>query len=50
MHTHTQKTMLILNMFFYKSFYETKEKNIPQDIIVVQMYEIVKTQMHFQSN
>jgi hypothetical protein len=39
--------MLILNMFIYKLFYE--KKNL-QDIIVVQMYEIVKIQMHFQSN
>ncbi len=41
--------MLILNMFTYKSFYENKEKEKLQDIIVVQMYEIVKIQMHFQS-
>jgi len=39
--------MLNLNMFIYKSFYE--KKNL-QDIIVVQMYEIVKIQMQFQSN
>jgi hypothetical protein len=39
--------MLILNMFIYKLFYE---KNKIQDIIVVQMYEIVKIQMHFHSN
>jgi hypothetical protein len=38
--------MLILNMFIYKSFYE---KQI-QDIIIVQMYEIVRIQMHFWSN
>jgi hypothetical protein len=36
-------------MFIYKLFYE-KEKTILQEIIVVQMYEIVKIQMHFQSN
>ncbi len=35
-------------MFIYKLFYE-KQKNL-QDIIVVQMYEIVNIQMHFQSN
>jgi hypothetical protein len=28
---------------------EKKKKNL-QDIIVVQMYEIVKIRMHFQSN
>jgi hypothetical protein len=39
--------MLNLNTFIYKSF---SEKNYLQDIIVVQMYEIVKIQMHFQSN
>ncbi len=39
--------MLILNIFIYKSFYE--KKNL-QDIIVVQMYEILKISMHFQSN
>ncbi len=38
-----------LYMFIDKLFYE-KEKEILQDIIVVQMYEIVKYQMHFQSN
>jgi hypothetical protein len=42
-------TMLVLNMFIYKLFYENKEKENLQDIIVVQMYEIVKIQMHFQS-
>jgi len=41
--------MLTLNMFVYKSFYENKEKENLQDIIIVQMYEIVKIQMHFQS-
>jgi hypothetical protein len=41
--------MFILNMFIYKSFYE-KIKNNLQDIIIVQMYEIMKIQMHFQSN
>jgi len=40
--------MLILNMFIYKLFYE-KEKNL-QNIIVVEMYEIMNIQMHFQSN
>jgi len=30
----------------HKSFYEKKN----QDIIIVQMYEIVNIQMHFQSN
>jgi hypothetical protein len=40
--------MLILNMFIYKLFYEKKKP--PQDIIIVQMYEIVKIQMHFHSN
>jgi hypothetical protein len=35
-------------MFIYKLFY-VKEKEILQDIIVVQMYEIVNIQMHFQS-
>jgi len=42
--------MLILNMFIYKLFYEKKRKKNLQDIILVQMYEIVKIQMHFQSN
>jgi hypothetical protein len=27
-HTYTKKTMLILNIFIYKSFYEKKEKKI----------------------
>jgi hypothetical protein len=45
-----KKTMLILNIFIYKSFYEKKEKRNLQDIIVVQRYEIVKIQMHFWSN
>jgi hypothetical protein len=40
--------MLILNMFIYKSFYWGK-KNL-QGIVVIQMYEIVKIQMRFQSN
>jgi len=40
--------MLILNMFIYKLFYE--KKKILQDIILVQMYEILNIQMHFQSN
>ncbi len=39
--------MLILNMFIYNCF--MKKKNL-QDIIIVQMYEIVEIQMHFQSN
>jgi len=37
-------------MFIYKSFYEKKGKINLQDIIVVQMYEIVKIQLHFWSN
>jgi len=41
--------MLILNMFIYKSFYENKEKENLQDIIVVQMYKVVEIQMFFQS-
>jgi len=41
--------MLILNMFIYKSFYENKEKENLQDIIVVQMYKVVEIQMLFQS-
>jgi len=45
-----KKTMLILNIFIYKSFYEKKEKRNLQDIIVVQRYEIVKIQMHCWSN
>jgi hypothetical protein len=39
-HTHTQKTMLILNMFIHKSFYKKKKKS-RQDIIVIQMYKIM---------
>ncbi len=42
--------MLILNMFIYKLFYEKNIIKNLQDIILVQMYEIVKIQMHFQSN
>jgi hypothetical protein len=42
--------MLIFNMLIYKLFYEKKEKENLQNIIFVQMYEIVKIQMHFQSN
>jgi len=42
--------MFILNIFIYKLFYKKKKKNNLQDIIVVQMYEIMKIQMHFQSN
>ncbi len=45
-YTYTQKTMFILNMFTYKLFHENKSSNI----IVVQVYEIVKIQMHLQSN
>jgi len=41
--------MLIINMFIYKSFYEKNKINL-QDIIIVQIYEIVKIQMHFQLN
>jgi hypothetical protein len=36
--------------FISKLFYIKKEQENLQDIIVVQMYEIVKIQMHFQSN
>jgi len=40
--------MLILNMFIYKSFYgKGKNKKELQNIIVDQMYEIVKIQMYF---
>jgi hypothetical protein len=39
--------MLMLNKFIYKVFYE-KEKN-RKFWFIVQMYEIVKIQMHFQS-
>ncbi len=39
------KIMFILNWFIYQKNYE-KNKNL-QDIIVVEMYEIVKIQMHF---
>jgi len=39
--------MLILNMFIYQKNYE---KKIPQDIIILQMYEIAQMQMYFQSN
>jgi len=49
LYTHTpKKIMSILNMFIYKKIYEKKKKKL-QDIILVQMYEIVKIQMHFQS-
>jgi hypothetical protein len=37
---------LIINRFVHKLLYEKKLQNI----IVVQMYEIVKIQTHFQSN
>jgi hypothetical protein len=37
--------MLILNSFIYKKLWKYL-----QDIIVVQLYEIMKIQMHFQSN
>jgi hypothetical protein len=46
-HIYTKKTMLILNMFF---LIMKKKKTNLQDIILVQMYEIAKIQMHFQSN
>jgi hypothetical protein len=36
-------------LLFTNHFMKNKIKNL-QDIIVVQMYEIVKIQMHFQSN
>ncbi len=51
-YTYTKKTTLIVNMFIYKSFSTKKieEKQDLQDIVVVQMYKIVKIQMHFQSN
>jgi hypothetical protein len=39
--------MLILNTFIYKKNYLKKGKENLQDIIVVQMYEIVKIQMQF---
>jgi len=48
--------MLILNMFIYKRNYlfkkilKIKNKKKLQVIILVQMYEIMKIQMHFQSN
>jgi hypothetical protein len=41
--------MLILNMFIYNCFMK-KRIFFFQDIIIVQMYEIVKIQLHFQSN
>jgi hypothetical protein len=37
-------------MLFYKKNNIKKQKTNLQDIIIVQMYEIVKIQMHFQSN
>ncbi len=37
-------------MFFYKNSYEFLKKKNLQNIIVVQMYEIMKIQMFFQSN
>jgi hypothetical protein len=40
---------LILNMFIYKLFYEKNIIKNLQDFILVQMYEIVKIQIHFQS-
>jgi hypothetical protein len=48
----TKKTIFILNMFIYKSFYEKKKKKKTnlQNIIIDQMYEIVKIQMYFWSN
>jgi hypothetical protein len=42
--------MLILNTIILKSFYGKKKKKNLQDIIVVQMYETMKIQMHYQSN
>jgi len=39
--------MLILNMFIYKFFYEKQNLKKFQDIILVQMFEIVKIQMRF---
>jgi len=45
LYTYYQKTMSISNMFIYKLLYEKKKKKF-QDIIVVQMYEIMKIQMH----
>jgi hypothetical protein len=36
--------------FFYLQIFLWKNKNNLQDIIIAQMYEIVKIQMHFQSN
>jgi hypothetical protein len=41
--------MLISNMFIYKLFSKKRKRNL-QDIIVIQMYEIEKIQMHFWSN
>jgi hypothetical protein len=41
--------MFILNMFIYKKFMNCFFFKI-QDIIIAQMYEIMKIQMHFQSN
>jgi hypothetical protein len=41
--------MLILNIFIYKKIYDFFFENL-QHIIFVQMYEIMKFQMHFQSN
>ncbi len=37
-------------MFICKLYYEKKRKKNLQDVILVQMYEIVKIQIHFQSN
>jgi hypothetical protein len=37
-------------MLIYNLFDKKKEKENLQDIILVHMYEIVKIQMHFQSN
>jgi len=45
LYLYTKKTMLIYNLSYHK-----KERTNLQDIILVQMYEIVKIQTHFQSN
>jgi len=48
-HTHTHPKNHVDFKYFYLLFFYGKKINL-QDIIVVQMYEIVKIQMHFQSN
>jgi len=45
LYIYTKKTMLILNMSFTKKIME--KKNNLQDIILVQMYEIIKIHMNF---